>query len=174
MPDSVRAAGELETADVLPGDSFLPGTVLPSTAGNIWSTFVTLIFIYAYQTSASFALSGGSLATQKTVTKGNNPHVIVRVHRKDLSDDDGCDMDSSADKCHTLDTFNTLRKMGQRMIKKSPQHIDIGLYHQPGTCTFDEGDSGLNYDELGLPGPPTRGARLAACAGGATVADGGD
>jgi hypothetical protein len=202
VPDCLRLAGKMTTAPVqeVPSSS---GSCLkhPSRTGHNIATaypYVDFIFVYEYNDEAELIVSSDTFVNAKIHTGDHhpNPHLIFRVHSVVATDTDGCQLDDSAEICHMVGTFDTVRKLAvvpPATVSYQPdagkasaaQHINIAVYPQVGPLQCDPGDTGLTCAELGIPDPHTIEPHVdghdhpliltyASCASGGAGGDGGN
>lgn len=194
LPTSIRAAGEMTTAEVGgPDRALLSGLGFPKRA------HVTFIFIYEYSDSLTACLHTPYGASRiQTSEEQPTPHIIFKIspigmqnsgesllmHEMSMQMRD----DDSGEKNHTADVFEMMRGMLPcKPCKSDPTSLDpldIALYHTQDPTSFDCGDSGLTRCELGIlscePIVPAKqkgrfsvfsGPHMAGCAGGGVVSD---
>jgi hypothetical protein len=164
IPTSLRAEGAMVTAEIGGlgiGDVFEPST-------HVKRPFVTFLFIYEYVgTHASATIHAQEQEATIEATDKQAPHLIFNVYPA-MS----MDMDASAEMCHIVSTFETLRRSVSKTIRGNAHEngksslCNIAIYHGRGMAEFSKGDSGLSRLELGLE-HPLHASRLASCASGA-------
>jgi hypothetical protein len=172
VPDCLRLAGKMETAPVqeAPSDqaSCLKHPSMNDKNIAIAYPYVDFIFVYEYADEAELIVSSDTFVNAKVHAQADhpNPHLIFRVHSVVATDTDGCKLDDSAEICHMVGTFDTVRKLavvapatpahGRDAGKISAaRHVDIAVYPQVGQLRCEPGDTGLTCAELGIPEPAT-------------------
>jgi hypothetical protein len=175
VPDCLRLAGKMTTAPVqeVPSNSAscLKNPSYTTRGKDQIATaypYVDFILVYEYSDEAELIVSSDTFVNAKIHTGDHhpNPHLIFRVHSVVATDTDGCQLDDSAEICHMVGTFDTVRKLAvvppatvsdgsKGSTTSAARHIDIAVYPQVGPLRCDPGDTGLTCAELGIPDPGT-------------------
>jgi hypothetical protein len=190
MPDSVRAAGRVKTAQVK--DLGKTSHLYMADGTTVVYPHVTFLFIYEHAKKVDVAVSSDThVNVTLSTSRHKNPHLIFRVHSAVATDADGCALDDCAENCHMVGTFDTLRKIamvpsgaGAKVLKAGtpavPSHVPVSVFPDACAQEIDAGDTGLTLAELGLAPEEKRGSAgvfiltLASCASGGAGGDGGN